>query len=302
MSRRISSGVRCSGGHQSRHRLLDQLGLFDRHVRRRRGALLDPAHADEAGDAGETKNSSRRRSGSPSQTVVVDELGEEPRQEVQEEDEADERRRRRRPRRPPAPLPSVVALRVTSAFASSISSRTSSEAFSLISATVWPIDWARLLSGSAAKLLQDQGERGGRRRRRRRRGPRASRWRGCRPRAWRCRPGGVRVCWSCADGVGRLGRGASALTPADLPRRCAGRRCAATRVGDHGGERAEAGEQAGPDEALDEVVVHRRRRILSDRASGRAPRGPPQIVSTTNALACSNSVVALRAARRRSSR
>src|SRR3712207_669456 len=56
------------------------------------------------------------------------------------------------------PLPSRVAFCVTSAFASSISSRTSSDAFSLISATVCPIDWARFLSGSAAKLLQDPGE------------------------------------------------------------------------------------------------------------------------------------------------
>src|SRR4051812_17537944 len=57
-----------------------------------------------------------------------------------------------------APLPSFVAFCVTSAFASAISSRTSSEAFSLISAIVWPISCGRVLSGSAAKALEDQGE------------------------------------------------------------------------------------------------------------------------------------------------
>src|SRR4051794_24340589 len=57
-----------------------------------------------------------------------------------------------------APLPSRVALRVTSAFASSISSRTRICAFSATSATVWPSCCERFRSGSlTAKALEDQG-------------------------------------------------------------------------------------------------------------------------------------------------
>ena len=172
-----------------------------------------------------------------------------------------------------APLPSRVAFCVTSAFASSISSRTSSDAFSLISATVWPICCGRLWSGSAAKVLEDQGEHeaAGERCADEGLGPLGQRdaalGHGA---AGRVGAGLLAV----ADG-GRRARGrrrASALTPADLPRRSGGkrrRRRGAVAIVASAPKPASRPDQTSRLTRSLSIAA----RIQSDRGRRRAPRG-----------------------------
>ena len=288
-------------------RLADPLRLLDRHLRRRRRAALDELVGDQPGDGREQEEHARRdqeaqiesSSGRPARA------SRRTRRRVQE---VDERRDDEDPgggadRRALGQLGALVG---TSALASSISSRTSSEARSETSWTAAGRCCVRLrLRSATCDALEDAGEDeaagegagheqlrtlsatsdarglptggGGPARTRRRLGSAAagaSRRRGQRRR----RRQAQRRDGSSARGVGLtpvLGRPSSpsrlrrtGLTPADPRRRYGGtprrrRAWSATRR-----ERADAGQQPGPHEALDHVVVVIVRRSQAHGAAG----------------------------------
>ena len=146
----------------------------------------------------------------------------------------------------------------------------------------------------ASQALEDERGQRSRRRTRRRRGSRGGRT-GCRAAARRRSARAARPRWWLGPAAcGRRGRARRWSDGAGLRslRRILPERAAPDHRGGPGGqdrgERAEAGEQRRPHQALDDARCPSAAGSYSAQWPER-PRGPPQIVSTTNALACSNS-------------
>ena len=229
----------------------------------------------------------------PDVGLAVEQVVEEPGQGVEEHDT---RRRGTRPRRPRRRrrVSSLATFWAISAFASSISSRTSSEAFSETSLTISPSDFSAPSGGG----IPSRGHRPSLLRIRANTNPPAnaaptkasgrSAKASCsaaRRRAGDCAPRAVHGGLELGGGllVGHQSVGRVLVEHPDPDR-------GGDAVGDDRAERADAGEQATPHEALDQVVVHRRR-IQPDTAGrpAAAISRPPQIASTTSPLARSNS-------------